>query len=283
MSEVSDRGIGRPKTILSVKNKGGVSGSHNAMATATVLRLSGISAFTTALVDLDGSTGTAISKMGERDETGRLKPDQSLAEGVPAFNMFDPDERALLFELTETEDRFLILDAPAASLNMFKELSENLNAQHWVEHNRASGRDLVVMIPVTPNLASLTNVAQGIETFGSTAEYVVVRSMRGCSVRDYVLWDEPAFCNKYGNVVSGRSKAMLEEVGGTVLDMPNLNAAVLARAEAMQVPFAEAIGSEHLRAHERLSIASWLENWTQELDKIRGPLGLAADFKWNVR
>lgn len=283
MPETPTRGSGRPTTILSVKNKGGASGSHNAMATATVLRLSGAPAFTTALIDLDGSTGTAISKMGERDAEGRLKAEQSLAEGVPAFNMFDPDERALLFDMTDVEDRFLILDAPAASLNMFKEISENLDAGHWTEHNRASGRNLVVMIPVTPNLASLTDVARAIETFGTGPDYVVVRSMRACSARDYVLWNEPAFLNKFGNVVSGRSKAMLEEVGGTVLDMPNLNAAVLARAEAMQIPFAEAIHSKHLRAHERLSIGSWLEAWTRELDKIRGPLGLAADFKWNVR
>lgn len=283
MPELSDSASDRPKTILSVKNKGGVSGSHNAMATATVLRLSGASAFTTALIDLDGSTGTAISKMGVRDETGRLKPEQSLTDGVPAFNMFDPEQRPLLFDLVETEDRFLILDGPAASLNMFDKLSENLGARHFVEHNSASGRDLVVMIPVTPNLASLTNVAQAIETFGGAADYVVVRSMRGCSGPDYVLWNEPAFRNKFGNVVSGRSKAMLEEVGGTVLDMPNLNAAVLARAEAMQVPFAEAIHSEHLRTHERLSIGSWLESWTHELDKIREPLGLAAGFMWNVR
>lgn len=273
----------RRKTILSAKKKGGVNGSHNAMATATALRLSGASIFTTALVDLDGSTGTAIAKMGEREADGRLNVEQSIANGVPAFNLFEPVERGALFDIVEIEDRFLILDGPAASLNMFQNLSENLRACDWVEHNAVSGRDLIVMVPITPHLASIVAVGEAIETFGRHAHYVVVRSMRGCSPADYVLWNESDFRNKFGNIVSGRSKALLEEVGGTVLDMPALNAGVLARAEAMQIPFAEAITSPLLRAHERLSIGRWLEAWAAELDKIRGPLGLAADFVWNIR
>lgn len=283
MPDVSASETGRPKTILSIKNKGGVSGSHNVMATATVLRQSGSEQFTTALVDLDGSTGTSISKMGERDAKGRLKENQSFANGVPAFSLFDPNERSALFDVIEHQSHFIILDGPAASLNMFQELTENLDARDWVEHNEACGRDLIVMIPVTPHLAALTTVAETIETFGTGPQYVVVRSMRGCSPRDYVLWDEPEFRNQFGNVVSGRSKAMLEQVGGTVLDMPALNAAVLARAEAMQISFGQAITSEHLRAHERLSIARWLEAWTKELDKIREPLGLLPAFQWTVR
>lgn len=273
----------RRKTILSAKGKGGVNGSHNTMATATVLRQSAGEAFATVLVDLDGSTGTAIAKMGERDVNGDIKLEQSMSNGVPAFNMFDPEERAALFDIVETDHRFLLLDAPAASLTLFKELSENLDASDWVAHNRACDRDLIVMVPITPHLASIVNVAQAIETFGTDADYVVVRSMRGCSPRDYVLWDEPEFRNKYGNVVSGRSRAMLEEVGGTVLDMPALNAATLARAEATQESFAEAITSQYLRPHERLSITRWLEDWTVQLDRIRDVLGLDADFTWKIR
>ena len=84
----------RLKTILSIKNKGGVGGSHLAMATATVLRMSAGGAFTTVLVDLDGSTGTTISKMGERGEDGHIKQDQSLDRGVPAIDLFDPASAA---------------------------------------------------------------------------------------------------------------------------------------------------------------------------------------------
>lgn len=274
---------GRPTTILSIKNKGGVSGSHNVMATATALRLSGAEQFVTTLVDLDGSTGTSISKMGERDEHGQLKTEQSFAHGVPAFSLFDPDERSALFDIVEQKVEFLLLDGPAASLNTFGALTENLGPRDWVQHNDACGRDLIIMIPVTPHFAALTTVAEAIQAFGVGPYYVVVRSMRGCSARDYVLWDELEFRNRFGNVVSGRSKEMLEAVGGSVLDMPALNAAVLARAEAMQIPFAEAINSDHLRAHERLSIARWLEAWTKELDKIRRPLGLPDNFGWVIR
>ena len=234
------------------------------------------------LVDLDGSTGTAIGKMGERDEKGALLAEQSFEEGVPAINLFDPAERSSLFDLTETEDRFLILDGPAGSLNTFRELTDNLSATDWVRHNRSCGRDLVVMIPITPNFASIVTVREAIDTFGPDAQYVVVRSMRGCSARDYVLWDAPDFQNKYNKTVSGRSKAKLAAVGGFVLDMPNLEAAVLARAEAMQIPFAEAVGSQLLRAAERLSVRNWLRDWATQLDRIRAPLGLEADFAWRI-
>lgn len=269
-------------TILSIKNKGGVGGSHLAMATATVLRMSGGDAFTAVLADLDGSTGTAIAKMGERDDTGQLLAEQSVETGVVPIDLFDHGERGKLFDLTETEDRFLVLDGPAASLNMFRALTENLGAIDWVDHNRACGRELVVMIPITPHLSSIVTVREAIDTFGPDAKYVAIRSMRGCTPADYVLWDEPEFQNKYGKIVSGQSKARLAGVGGCVLDMPSLNAAVLARAEALQLNFAEAITSPLLRAHERISIRKWLQAWTNQLDTIRGPLGLDDTFSWNV-
>lgn len=272
----------RRKTILSIKNKGGVGGSHLAIATATVLRMSGGDAFTTALIDLDGSTGTAISRMGEREADGTIRLEQSLAGGVPALDLFDPGARGALFDLTETEDRFLVIDGPAASLNMFGSLTENLAAADWVGQNAACDRDLIVMIPITPHLGSIVAVGQAIDTFGPDAHYVVVRSMRGCSASDYILWDAPEFRDKFGRVVSGRSKARLAEAGGDIIDMPALNAAVLARVEALQLPFAEALVSPLVSIAERLSVRSWLRAWASQLDTIRGPLGLDADFAWNV-
>lgn len=277
-----NRAARRRKTILSIKNKGGVGGSHLAIATATVLRMSGGEAFTTALIDLDGSTGTAISRMGEREPDGTIRLEQSLAGGVPALDLFDPNARGSLFDLTETEDRFLVIDGPAASLNMFGSLTENLAAADWVGQNAACDRDLIIMIPITPHLGSIVAVGQAIDTFGHDAHYVVVRSMRGCNPGDYVLWDAPEFRDKFGRVVSGRSKARLSEVGGDIIDMPALNAAVLARVEALQLPFAEALDSPLISTAERLSVRSWLRVWTSQLDFIRGPLGLDADFAWNI-
>jgi len=81
-NQFPNRAARRRKTALSIKNKGGVGGSHIAVATATVLRMSGAGVFTTAIVDLDGSTGTAISRMGEREPDGSISIEQSLAEGA---------------------------------------------------------------------------------------------------------------------------------------------------------------------------------------------------------
>lgn len=270
------------RTILSIKNKGGVGGSHLTIATATLLRMSANGAFTTVLVDLDGSTGTTISKMGERDADGIIKEEQSLENGVPAIDLFDPDQRGQLLRLTQIEDRFLILDGPAASLNTFRALTENLDARDFAEANADSGRDLVVMIPITPHLSAISAVPDAIQMFGDKARYVVVRSMLGYKPNDYVLWDSPAFCDKFGRVVSGNSKAMLAEVGGIVLDMPTLNPKVLARAEALKLTFAEALHSPLLEVDERTSVRKWLNAWAGQLDLIRDPLGLDPSFNWNV-
>lgn len=270
------------RTILSIKNKGGVGGSHLTIATATLLRMSANGAFTTVLVDLDGSTGTTISKMGERDADGIIKEEQSLENGVPAIDLFDPDQRGQLLRLTQIEDRFLILDGPAASLNTFRALTENLDARDFAQANADSGRELVVMIPITPHLAAISAVRDAIEMFGDQARYVVVRSMLGYKPNDYVLWDSPAFCDKFGRVVSGNSKAMLAEVGGIVLDMPTLNPKVLARAEALKLTFAEALHSPLLEVDEHTSVRKWLNAWAGQLDLIRDPLGLDPSFNWNV-
>lgn len=270
------------RTILSIKNKGGVGGSHLTIATATLLRMSANGAFTTVLVDLDGSTGTTISKMGERDADGTIREEQSLENGVPAIDLFDPDQRGQLLPLTQIDDRFLILDGPAASLNTFRALTENLDASDFAQANADAGRDLVVMIPITPHLASIAAVPDAIEMFGDQAKYVVVRSMLGYKPNDYVLWDSPEFCDKFGKVVSGRSKAMLADVGGIVLDMPTLTPKVLARAEALKVPFSEALNSPLLALDEQLSVRKWLNAWAGQLDLIRDALGLDASFAWNV-
>ena len=273
--------IPRPVTMFFVKDKGGVNNSHNAMATGTLLRLSGGDAFTTAIVDLDGSTGTTIGKMGRRGNDGRLLLDQE--GGVIPVDLFHPEKRMRIFDVVEVEDRFLLLDGPAAALKTLKEINPNLSAADWVAHNAACGRDLVVVVSITPHLASITNVANAIEMFGSGAQYVVIRSMRDCRPHDYVLWDSPDFTDRYGNIVSGNSKALLEAAGGTVLDMPALSAGVLAYAEAKKVPFGEAIASPFLRPAQRLSIRNWLIDWAAQLDRIRGPLGLDAGFEWIVR
>lgn len=283
MKDYKEAALQRLVTILSVKTKGGVGGSHLAMAIATALRMSAKDAFATVLVDLDGSTGTSIARMGERDADGRLLDEQSAEAGVVPIDLFDPEERGRLFEVVEGGDRFVILDGPAASLSMFRNLTENLTAADFVAHNRACGRELVVMVPVTPHLASLTTVREAIETFGNDVHYVAVRSMRGCSEGDYVLWNEPEFRNKYGRTVGGRSKAALAAAGGSVLDMPALRTGVLARVEALQVPFHEAPRSTLLTAAERLSVANWLHAWTGQLDTVRGPLGLGDEFTWKVK
>lgn len=171
----------RRTTILTIKNKGGVGGSHLAIATATVLRMAGAGQFTTALIDLDGSTGTSINRIGERDANGDIKPEQSFEAGVPAFNVLIKEQRGKLFDITETEDRFLILDGPATSLDTFEQLNENLTASDWVAHNKACGRDLIVMIPITPSLASIVDVPKAIALFGPEAQYVAVRSLH-CGV-----------------------------------------------------------------------------------------------------
>lgn len=270
------------RTLLSIKNKGGVGGSHLAIATATLLRMSADGAFTTVLVDLDGSTGTTISKMGERDVDGTIREEQSLENGVPAIDLFDPDQRGQLLPLTQIEDRFLILDGPAASLNTFRALTENLDAADFAQASTNAGRDLIVMIPITPHLASISAVPDAIAMFGDQAKYVVVRSMLGYKPNDYVLWDSPEFRDKFGRVVSGGSKAMLAEAGGIVLDMPTLTPKVLARAEALKVPFAEALTSPLLALDEQLSVRKWLNAWAGQLDLIRDVLGLEPSFAWNV-
>ncbi|MGQ7392075.1 hypothetical protein ACTGVH_10210, partial [Streptococcus suis] len=112
------------------------------------------------------------SKMGERNFDGTIREEQSLEHGVPAIDLFDPDQRGRLLPLTQIEDRFLILDGPAASLNTFRALTENLDAGDFAQANADAGRDLVVMIPITPHLASIAAVPDAIAMFGDRASYV---------------------------------------------------------------------------------------------------------------
>jgi len=269
-------------SVFVVKDKGGAGASTFASALATSLRSSVDPSDTIVIADGDGSTGTTITKMGERGVDGKILLGQSLERGVPFFNVFDQAGVDILFDPTKLPAQIGIYDLPATVLSYMKKLKDNLTGLDLVKQHMEFGRKVVIAIPITPDLTSIASVSYAIRMFGPNVSYVIVRNMYGATDKDFALWDADNFKNAYGQVVGGRSKALLASVNGTVIDMPALNSGVFAKIGAYELSYEEAKTSSHLGVTDRLCVKRWLAACALEFDKIRVVLGLPSGFEWIV-
>ncbi|WP_422058118.1 hypothetical protein [Sphingomonas sp.] len=221
--------------------------------------------------------------MGERDEAGRLLPEQDAGRGVLKADLFRPEGVAPLFEAVESDARFVMIATPAGGLTKIDELSENLGASHLIQHIVDCGRQPIVMVPFSPDVASIRGVAKAVERFGASASIVAMRSMVGVKESDYRLWSAENFQDQYGRQVGGRTRAAFEAVGGRMIDIPALTAGPNAMAEALSLTYAQAAryAGDGWQTYDRLNVQQWLFGWVAELKKVADLLGLE-DADWRA-
>ena len=262
--------------IIGLKNKGGAKLSTSLTAIATVLRATGRDQFAVHAIDADGFNSTLTQRLGERDAVGKLMAEQDAARGVLKADLFKPDGVAPLFDAVESDARFVIIDTPAGGLTKIDELSENLSASDFIQHNLDCGRQPLIFVPFAPDIASIRGVAQAVERLGSHVQIVGMRSMVGVKEEDYRLWTSDTFQDQYGRQVGGRTRAVFEAADGRLIDIPALTAGSNAMAEALNLRYAEAAAYKggSWQSYDRLNIAKWLTCWVSELRKIADLLGL---------
>ena len=268
--------------LVGAKDKGGVGLSTAMTAMATVLAATGRDTFDVALVDADGFNATLMQRMGQRDESGKLLPEQDPKHGVIKADLFHEDGVRPLFSAVESDARFVMIDTPAGAVTRFGSLSRNLKATDFVAHCQNSGRTVIILLPFTPGVASIRGVGQAIDRFGTSVAYVGLRNMVGNVGHDYRLWATEPFTDRYGRQVGGRVRAKFEQAGGRLLDAPVADPGTFAVAEALSLSFAEAATyrGPSWESYDSLNMVGWLNAWVDELRKIEGLLGLGgADWK----
>lgn len=269
--------------IYGAKNKGGAGLSTSQLAIATVLRATGRDQFQVAAIDADGFNRTFTQRLGQRDESGALLAEQSPDTGVVPADLFARDGAAPIFEAIESDARVVVVDTPAGGLKRSRQLSENLTALHLVQHSLDHERLPVILVPFAPAMASIRGIAEAVETFGTDARVVAVRSTVGVDEADYRLWNTDGFVDRYGRQVGGRTRKLFEEAGGRIIAAPALAAGANAMAEALSLTYGEAATytGPSWHTYDRLNVAQWLKSWVAELETIADLLGMG-DVAWKA-
>lgn len=263
--------------IIGVKDKGGVGLSTALTAMATVLIATGGEQFSVQLVDADGFNGTLTQWCGQRDAAGKLLAEQDPnAGGVIKADLFKPEGVRPMFSSVESEARHVIIDTPAGALTKFDELSRNLKARDFIDHSRAHGRRPIVVIGMTPAVASIRGVGRAIDSFGEDVDYIAVRNMVGNTPADYRLWSTQSTTNRYGREVGGRVRPRFEAVGGRLIDAPVAEPGTFAIAEALGLCFSASAqyAGPGWQGMDRLNMRNWLHAWMAELQQLEDLLGL---------
>lgn len=270
--------VAQALTISVAKDKGGVGGSLVAQGTAEVFRYRGGKEFTVAVLDGDATTHTTMSRLGERDAQGDFLEQQSIAGGVVGFDLTDRDQAGTVIDIAELQVPLIVMDTPAGGLARFATLTENLNGRDVVQAHQSQGRKVAIFVPITPMLASVGNVRAAMDCFGDDVHYVVVRNLYGCDSSSFTLWDERDFRDAWGRVVSGSSKERLLAAGGRIIDLPALNAGVVAKMDALGLSAVASRAHERFSLSQRIAITNWLRAWARELDKVGDVLGLTGSL-----
>jgi hypothetical protein len=270
-------------TVAALTHKGGVAKTTINRATTEVTRyhLFAPGGYRVVAMDGDGDNGQFAWFLGTRDEDGHLALDQDPAIGVGFFDARSSRERGIVLDMAEREEELLVFDLPGGALSDMAELNETLTARDVVDAHRACGRRFVVLLPITPLLASISSVLTAIELFGPDADYLVIKNMAAGKEEDFVLWQD-GILNRHGHHIGGKARAALEAANGRVLELPALNAGIYARIDALGLSFTDALSSPLLPLSQRLSCRRWLHAWTEQLDTIADWLALPAGYHWTV-
>lgn len=270
-------------TVVMPSHKGGIGKSTTVRATTELVRrhLDSPIPFRCVAADGDGDNGQTLSFLGQYDEAGELVEPQSEIDGVLFFDARSPRERDLLVNLADREEELVIIDLPGGSLSDLERINVNLSSRDLVDAHRAAGRRLVVMLSVTPLLASLSSVITAVDQFGPDADYVVVKNMAAGDEEDFVLWND-GIVDRFGRQIGGNARRRIEKIGGRVLHMPALTPGIYARVDALGLCFTDALTSRLLTTSQRLSCRRWLHDWAAQLDGIADLLALPDGYGWRV-
>lgn len=269
--------------LYGAKDIGGAGLSTTQAAITTVLRATGLGAFTVSAVDADGFNRTLTRRLAQRDVAGAILAEQDPYLGVVPADLFDRDGAAPLFGAAESDARVVVIDTPAGGLKQSRQLNVNLTGRDFVQHCLDHERTPLIVVPFGPSAASIRGIGEAIETFGTDAHIIAVRSLIGVEERDYRLWDTEGFSDRYGRQVGGRVRKAFEEAGGRLINAPALAAGSKAMAEALSLTYGDAATYKgpNWQNYDGLNVGQWLKSWVTQLQTIADLLGME-DVDWKA-
>lgn len=240
--------------IMCTGEKGGVGKSTLARGLLDLDRTDGRPV---AAYDADGQIGQLIQHHGMRDDRGRLLADQEPERGVVPFDVRADGDRDTLLNLLDRQAPRVLVDLPAAALHELAALLDDRSAS-FIEEVRSAGYRPVVVIVITPLLASIRSAKRLIDTLGGLCEFVVVKNAFFGDEDAFPLYD--GFTDGRGQPRGGKTRAAVEAQGGVTVPMPCLHARTYSLLDLENLTFEQAVADDRLPRADRSRVHRWRNN-----------------------
>jgi hypothetical protein len=248
------------RAIFVLSQKGGPGKSTFSRAMLDVLRCdrnTAVGAF-----DADGNVGQLLQYYGERDEKGRLIPDQAPLRGVFPFDIRDKVGRDNVVNALDLDANVLLFDLPGGAVDTLTTIIKAENGiQALVQEYRNAGVAITIVIVMSIVHASASNVVKTINMFGADVDYVAVKNLFFGEPEDFLFFD--GFTDVQGITIGGRGKALLQQHQGELITMPQLRGREYALLDLYNLGFSQALKSPLLRRAERSNVFHFLEGFKQ--------------------
>jgi len=173
--------------------------------------------------------------------------------GVISAQISDQEKRDNFVDILESEKELIVVDLPAASISYLAKLEQEIGFFKILEQYDYK---LTLCNVLSPFKASIRSVKASIELAGTQANYVVVKNRFFGSDEEFHLYHD------------GQGKKLLEKHKGLEIELPSISTGVLAKLDAHNLSFLNALNNHSIKLAYRCRINQWLHSLDIELDKL---------------
>lgn len=250
------------RAIFVISGKGGPGKSFFSRGLLDIFRTDGIEC---AAYDADGGVGSLLTYYGTQDGTRNPLHEQDPMDGVGYFSIKSERERDSILAPLDTQAKNILIDLPGGSIEHFVGVLGG--PREIFREYKKEGYTPYLAIVITTERPSVADVIQCIELFGDEPKYVVVKNLHDGDADQFRYFDG---ADRDGRAEGGAGKRRLEEMGGTVVEMPELYKRTKREISWHRLTFAGAETGRDLDRADRSRVASFRREFRANVGEAFG-------------
>lgn len=254
--------MSRKRVALYTSAKGGVGKTTASRGHTDIARATGIR---TGAWDGDGSVGQLLAFYGQRDSGGEIVRVQEPAQGVGYFDVRTENGRETLLSVIDADVDLAIVDLPGGSIRELAAVVPH-GLRGLAELYAEEGWEPIIVQVITPLRACAEDAVELAEMWrGAPGRFVVMKNLGRGEPDAFYLFEGDG-----GKLSNGNARKAVDDVGGTVINMPAIRGRTYAYVDAYRLPFsAAAQRREEYREYrgDQRWIRAWLDEFKVELDQ----------------